>query len=247
MKIENYKKTKNGKYKVSFSNGKTIDLYEEVILKYELLLKTEITSKIILDVTSNNEECEVYYQALKMIKTKSRTIKETEDTLIKKEYPLPFIKLAITKLVSQKYLDDEFYSKAYTNQGINSSKGPYKIMNELEKKGVSKELISNALNDYTDELQLQIVTKKIKKMIESNHTKSNLILQKKIMTDLINQGFSKEIILSVLNDQEMKDDSDIIKKEYQKLYNKLSKKYEGKELEYKIKQKMYQKGMSYDI
>ena len=38
------------------------------------------------------------------------------------------------------------------------------------------------------------------------------------------------------------DDNDIYKQEYDKLYRKLSKKYEGKLLEYKIKEKLYQKG-----
>ena len=35
-----------------------------------------------------------------------------------------------------------------------------------------------------------------------------------------------------------------MKKEYQKYYNKLSKKYKGKELEYKLKQKMYSLGFN---
>ena len=37
-------------------------------------------------------------------------------------------------------------------------------------------------------------------------------------------------------------DSSLREKEYNKLYNKLSKKYSGRELEYRIKQGLYQKG-----
>ena len=38
------------------------------------------------------------------------------------------------------------------------------------------------------------------------------------------------------------DDSISYQKEYDKLYKKLSRKYEGATLEYKIKEKLYQKG-----
>ena len=38
------------------------------------------------------------------------------------------------------------------------------------------------------------------------------------------------------------DDSKIYEIEYKKVYDKLSKKYSGRELEYKVKEKMYQKG-----
>ena len=58
----------------------------------------------------------------------------------------------------------------------------------------------------------------------------------------INQGFCKEDILIFIDELKV-DEKSIYEKEYQKLYNKLSKKYEGYELENKIKQKLYQKGL----
>ena len=41
MKILKYKKGSKGKYKVYLDNGLELQLYEDVILKYELLLKKE--------------------------------------------------------------------------------------------------------------------------------------------------------------------------------------------------------------
>ena len=38
----------------------------------------------------------------------------------------------------------------------------------------------------------------------------------------------------------------IIKKEYDRLFRKLCKKYEGEELKYQIKNRLYQKGFSSD-
>ena len=246
MKIEKYKKLKSGQYSVSFSNNKEMKLYEEVILSFGLLLKPDITSSLLLEITSKNEEWDVYYQALKLIKTKSRTTKEIEDTLLKKEYPKNLIDIATVKLNEQKYLDDKWYAKAYVNRGIIQSKGPYAIIKELEKKGVEKEFITESLDEYSDEIECNILNKKIRTMIKRNHTKSNIMLKQKIISDLISQGFNKENIVSILSEQTLNDDSDIIKKEYEKIKLKLSKKYSGKELDYKVQQKLYQKGMTYN-
>ena len=50
----------------------------------------------------------------------------------------------------------------------------------------------------------------------------------------------------LFHDRSFNDTSDIAKREYEKLYKRLSRKYSGKELEYKIKEKLYQKGLSYE-
>ena len=39
---------------------------------------------------------------------------------------------------------------------------------------------------------------------------------------------------------------DLAKNEYRKIKKKLEKKYQGQELEYRIRQKMFQKGFSYE-
>ena len=65
------------------------------------------------------------------------------------------------------------------------------------------------------------------------------------MQDLTTQGFAVENIKQVLSNVELPQNDNIAKKEYYKLYKKLSKKYSGETLELKIKQKMYQKGFDY--
>ena len=45
MKIQKYEKKKNGMYQVFFDNGYDVDLHEEIILKYGLLIKKEADDK----------------------------------------------------------------------------------------------------------------------------------------------------------------------------------------------------------
>ena len=42
------------------------------------------------------------------------------------------------------------------------------------------------------------------------------------------------------------DNSESLKKEYEKQYNKITKKYSGEELKYKLKNSLYQKGYKID-
>ena len=47
MKILKYEKKKNGMYQVFFDNDNNIDISEEIILKYNLLLKKDIDNSLI--------------------------------------------------------------------------------------------------------------------------------------------------------------------------------------------------------
>ena len=66
----------------------------------------------------------------------------------------------------------------------------------------------------------------------------------KLKNDLINLGYEKDLINSVLNNIDIEESNEILEKEYQKEYKKLSKKYNGKELEAKLKYNLYKKGFN---
>ena len=94
-------------------------------------------------------------------------------------------------------------------------------------------------------MQLEKIEKLVNRFYKSNKSRGGNILKRKIMTDLINYGYDSELIMEVLNKLDFSVDEEIAKKEYDKLYKRLSRKYEGVELKNKIKEKMYQKGLNY--
>ena len=116
----------------------------------------------------------------------------------------------------------------------------------MEDKGVLEEIICEALNDYTDDIQKVKIDKRIKMIIASNRGKSNKAIMLKIKNDLSREGFSKSVVSSQLQNIELGDDSDVRKIQYEKLYRKYSRKYSGYELEFKIKKALYQKGFTYE-
>lgn len=246
MKIEKYKKMAAGKYKITLSNREII-LYEEVILKYNLLLKKEITEKELCEIDIYNQEWDVYYVALNSLKRRYKSVFEMTDFLRKKEYPNDLIRKAIDKLCQQGYLNDQNFTKSYINSQMTlTMKGPLKIKRELLEKGIEEKIIEEEINVFSIEEQKEKVNKLIDKMLRLNKTRGGVVLKQKISTDLRNLGYSNELINELLDKKDIKNNEEIAKKEYDKLYRKLSRKYKDKELEYKIKEKLYQKGLYYE-
>ena len=245
MKIEKFKKRPNGLYTIYLDNFNSYDFYEEIILKYELLLTKNIEEDELNKIITDNKNYESYYQALKLLKKTIKTKLEVIKYLKDKEYSKENIDLSIKMLEKQGYLNDKNYAKSYVhNCIITTTKGPKKIILELEKKGIKEEDYKEALEEYTESIEKEKIEKLISKKIKSNHNKSAKILKQKLQLDLTNNGFHQDIIKEVLNSTAIEENDDIAKKEYQKYYNKLSKKYSGKELEYKLKQKMYSLGFN---
>ena len=247
MRILKYKKKRNGQYELQLESGEELILYEEVILKFELLLKKKIEQSEKEKVLLCNQEYDVYYVALKALKNRFRSVKDLKELLLKKEYPVEYVEKAIDKLLKQGYLNDQSFAKAYiNNQMITSSKGPRKIEKELLDKGVQSDIIFKELEVFTKEEQISKIKKIATRLIKSNRSRGGAVLRRKITHDIQMTGYDVSLINSVLSTMEFGDTKDIAKKEYDKLYRRLSRKYSGRELDYKIKEKLYQKGLYYE-
>lgn len=247
MKIVKYRKGTKGIYKVELDNGRVLSLYEDVILKFELLLKKEILESDLDNINNYNMECDVYYVALNNIKARFKSIHDLSVFLGKKEYPEEMISMAIDKLVKQGYLNDRSFARSYiNNQIITTSKGPLKIERELLDKRVDIGVIKEEMSVFDDKTQAEKIVKLINKFLKSNRTRGGVILKQKIYNDLKNLGYDGTIINRIIDTYSFENDIDIAKREYEKLYRRLSRKYSGVELKRKIKEKLYQKGLSYE-
>lgn len=239
MKIIKYKKMSNNKYKVFLDNGENIQLHENIILKYNLLLTKQIED--INKIKKDNNSYLIYDKVLKYISIKMRCEKEIRDYLKKNE--IDNIDEIIKKLKEQGFINERLYTKSYISDKTRlNNVGPNKIRNDLIKLNIDKNIIEEELSNI-DQDDINITLEKlVDKKIKSNKTYAGDVLKQKILNDLINKGYSKESILSILDKKDLNND-DLYEKEYSKLYNKYSKKYSGSELEYFIKQKLYSKGI----
>lgn len=241
MKILKYTKKKNGLYKLMLDNGKSIDLYENVILDNDLLLTKEINDfdKVLRD----NSFYVCYFDAIKMINTRLRSEKEVRDRLNSRDYSSHNVEKTISLLLKQGYINDKTFANSYVNDAIITTyHGPRKIRSDLKKKGVSDNLIDDALKQYDGDVQEEKCDKIINSIINRSKGYGKRYIVNKIYSSLLREGFDRNIIDDSVSKISFKDNKEIYDKEYNKAYNRLSKKYEGKELELKIRESLYRKG-----
>lgn len=199
MKIVKYTRLASGKYKVILDNKKEIILYESVILDTKLLYKKEITSEEYNTLISLNNYQDIYNKVIKYIGIRLRSKKEIIDYLKKMDLSIEVVEDIVNKLITNKYIDDERFSKAYIKDKYNfSNNGPYKIINELVKLGIDKELAYTYTFDIINNEEEKI-NKLIDKYIKLDKKHQWYYLRNKIYNNLINLGYSKEIVISILN------------------------------------------------
>ena len=246
MKIEGVKKQKNGKYKITFDNKETLSTYDDVILNNGLLFKKEIDSDLLDKLNIETSYYEVYNKAVSFISRKLRSEKEVRLFLDKTAVSNSDKQKIMKKLKEIGLINDKVFASAYIQDRFNlSTDGPFKIISDLKKNNINDEVISDYISKIADKDIYEKLAKLIIKKINANHNKSNYQLSQKIIGDMINLGYSKEMIVEILNDN-LKKNSSVINGEYNKLYRKLSNKYEGEELERHIRNKLFQKGFSSD-
>ncbi len=199
MKIVKYTRLASGKYKVLFDNKKELILYENVIIDTNLLYKKEITSEEYNNLVSLNNYQDIYNKVIKYIGIRLRSKKEITDYLKKMDLSIEVVDDILNKLITNKYIDDERFSQAYIKDKYNfSNNGPYKIINELVKLGIDKDMAYTYTFDIITNEEEKI-NKLINKYVKSDKKHDWYYLRNKIYNNLINLGYSKEIVISILN------------------------------------------------
>lgn len=245
MEIKKIKKVNGNKYKIELDNAEKIITYDEVILKNNVLFDKEIDNEKLNQINVDNSFYHIYNKVLNYVSKRIRSEKEIREFL--KKYELEYFdnEEMIDKLKESNFLNDISFMKAYINDRIYlSNYGPYKIRKELIDHNIDESLIDNELYKINDEVIHNKLQKIITKKISSNKKLSSSLLRQKLMGELINLGYDKEMILTIYGEWSNGNDLTILKKEYETAYKKMSKKYSGKELVFKIKGKMLQKGYS---
>ena len=242
MKVIKITKLKNSKYKLYLENGDYLTIYDDVILNNNILFSKEIDDELLIKIKDENIYYELLNDSIKYISKRLRSELELRKYLERKTMDSFLIDNIINHLKDKKLIDDNRFTNAYINDKLNfSNSGILKIKHELINLGIDDAIINEKIGNKEYKVDKNNLKKIIDKKIKTNHKYSSNYLKQKITNELINLGYDKEDILNILDNYEIDDSSNYIK-EYEKLYKKLSKKYQGEELEYQIKNRLYIKG-----
>ncbi|MDD4706503.1 MAG: RecX family transcriptional regulator [Bacilli bacterium] len=241
MIITEYKKAKNNQYELTLSNNTSIILYEETIIKRNLLINKNISQTELNLIIKENNKLEAYYITINYLNKKMRTEFEVKEYLLKKDYNKIIIDNTIAMLKKQGYIDDDKYINSYISDQYNlTNNGPDKIKYNLIKLGINESKIK-----INQDFNLKI-RKIIDKKVNINNKLSTRALIINISHYLINLGYPMEMFQDYLEKIKTNDDK-YIKVEYQQIYNKYKNKYDQNKLNLYIKDKLYQKGYDLDL
>ena len=246
MKINKFKKVGKNKYKIIFDNIDLI-LYEDVILKYDLLIKKDVDLDLIDKIIEENKYEDAFESSVSYIEIKMRNKKEIINYLRKKEFNESHINYAVNKLNKLNLLNEKRYIEAYINDKVNLTlDGPYKIRKALLDYDLSENDIDNYLNTFNSDIWESKLNKIINKKKSLMKNKSYTMFINKLKLDLYNMGYDKYMIDNMLMNIEYS--SNAIDKEIEKAKKKfkndrnkiisslLRKEYSYEEINSKLKE-----------
>ena len=244
MKIKNIKKEGKNKYRLQLEDDIVLKVYDNVILNNQLLFKKDISPELFEKIEKENKKEDIYYQIIHFISKKMRSKQEVINFLKKYDISFDEEKRIIDKLEKDRFINDELYTRAYIQDHMYlSSDGPRKIKEYLISNYISEDVIDKYLAEIEKEEIYRKLEKLILKKMKSNTSKSAYVLKQKIIYEASNLGYDKAMIDEIIGKYSI-NNSDVVRKEYQRLYRKLSLKYQGEELKKQVYYKLKQKGFS---
>ena len=129
------------RYNIYLDEKYAFSVHETVLVKFELTKGLALEDWSIDEIVYEDQINKAFNRALHYLGFQMRSEFEVKQKLLDAEYGEAVILEAIIKLRKLGFLNDETFSNNILEaQKINSSRGPRAIKQELERKGIDKEL-----------------------------------------------------------------------------------------------------------
>jgi regulatory protein len=241
--VTDVKKLKSG-YKVSFDHQEVIDIELDIFFKYHLKPGESLDDKQFKMMMDENHK--LHYTKLGALRLKKmQTYHELKTYLDEKGCPNHILKEVMKFFVDRRYINDMDYVKTYIELK-KFQEGPKLISSKLEQKGVSKETIDRYVQQIN---QSEILNELIPKKLNSFKHKTKKQALQSMKIHFMTKGFDREVIEPIVFSKShlyQGDDQALLSKTFDKLYVKYKDKKHGYELKSMLKQKLYQKGFSFE-
>ena len=163
MKITKLEKKKR-LYLLELDEAERLYITEDTVVRF-FLSKDKIISQEELEAIKDFAQFSYGKNlALYALSFKPRTEKETRDYLLKYDIDETVIDRVVTNLKKDKCLDDAKYANTFIEQSLaTSDKGAYVIQQKLKQKGISQNIIEEALKNQDFSAVLEKTTAKLVK------------------------------------------------------------------------------------
>ena len=238
-------------YCVELQSGDSFSVSEDALVKFRLLKGMTVERETLEAAVRASQVDGGYQLALNYLSYQLRSQQEMETYLRGKEILPEWLPQIIQRLKELQLIDDLVYAESdVRTQARLSDKGPQVIRQQLKKRGISEELIEQALVHYPADDQLEVAiataTKALRKYARSSHQEQ---LQK-VRQFLMTKGFAGDIITAAMAELQVEKDEDeeltALREQGERLWRRHQRLDQRKRRE-KVSQGLYRKGFSFDL
>lgn len=163
--VETVEQLSGGKYRLHLDNGEIWVLYAGECRSFGIAEGMELTQEQYEQIRSDIIGKRAKKRAMHLLERMDRTEQELRKKLSESEYPEDLVEDAIAYVKSYHYVDDVRYADCYIRlRGVDKSRG--KLLAELQRKGVDRELAVQVLDEYEEERD---ETQMIRDLLEKRH------------------------------------------------------------------------------
>src|SRR5690625_5174222 len=189
---------RKGRYNIYLDDQYAFSVDEALLVKYYLRKGMEISPEMKKKLEKEDQTKKAYQRALAYLSYALRSKKEVQEDLVAHEFEEE-VEAVIQMLSEQGMINDSEYARSYVRTASNlNRKGPKVIERDLVQKGISQEDIANAMDEYSEELQVENGVKLGKKIIKKSARRSTRQTTQKIQEHLMQKGYTSDIISQVL-------------------------------------------------
>lgn len=256
MKISRITKQKraNNRYNVFLDDGHGdvfgFSVDEDLLVKYHLRKGLTLSSSLIRTLKQQDTFHRSYTQAIHYLSFRMRSSFEVEEYLRRKDVDEEHIVLIINKLNEEGIIDDRAFAHMFVKDRIQRSyKGPNVVKKELAVlKGISAELASEAVEQFTYDIQYERAMKVAEKRMSRKRKHSFQKELQQLQAALTRNGFTRSVIEDIVEEyRSYKDDSkewETLCKHGERLLKRYKQKFSGFTLTQKLKEGLYRQGFS---
>jgi len=226
-----------------YIDGEKIELSNDVFTSFYLYKGKNISDKEYRQLLDKIDNEKYLSYALRLLSDHLYSEWKIREKLYAKEASKKQVDEVISYLKKNGFIDDQLFIEEYLEYAERNNIGKNKIKENLSRKGIFQEDIDKIRFSESKELaKAKRVLPKLVKRYEKYNAKSQ---KEHVINALVREGFDLDVALEVTSELSLLDNKKeqaLLKKDYELVRTRYSRKYKGKELREKILASLLRKG-----
>lgn len=163
------------------------------VMKLGLKIGAEVSTERLSEAVADSERSVCFDKAMNYLSRGLKTAKQMREYLVSKGYDTQVVNYVINKLLDYKYINDDYYAKAYVDQNL-TTKGERRLKQELAQKGVPQAVI-----DKYCVVQAEVATDNAERLADKymRNKPRDLKTLQKLQRYLLSRGYDFDTVNTV--------------------------------------------------